>query len=140
MSKIAVVYYSSTGNTEAMANAILEGAKMAGAEADIFKSSEFDATKVDDYEAFAFGCSAMGAEELDDTEFNPMFTAVEPLIKYKKVALFGSYGWGDGQWMRDWVDRCKSSGINLINEGLIANEAPNDADIANCKALGASLN
>lgn len=140
MSKVAVVYWSSTGNTETMANAVLEGAKMAGADVDLFTASEFDATKVDDYDALAFGCPAMGAEELEDTEFEPMFTVVEPLIKHRKVALFGSYGWGDGQWMRDWADRCKSNGINLINEGLMANEGPNDADLANCRALGASLN
>ena len=82
----------------------------------------------------------MGAEELEDTEFEPMFSDVEGSITHKKVALFGSYGWGDGQWMKDWADRCKQNGINLINDGIMANEAPNDADLANCRALGASLN
>ena len=140
MSKVAVVYWSSTGNTEAMANAIAEGAKMAGADTDIFTASVFDSSKAAEFDAIAFGCPAMGAEELDDTEFEPMFSEVESSIAHKKIALFGSYGWGDGQWMRDWVDRCKQSGLNLINEGLMAIEAPNDADLANCRALGASLN
>ena len=140
MSKVAVVYWSSTGNTEAMANAVAEGAKLAGADTSIFTASDFNADKAAEFDAIAFGCPAMGAEELDDTEFEPMFSSVEGAIAHKKIALFGSYGWGDGQWMRDWVDRCKASGINLINEGLIANESPNDADVANCKALGASLN
>ena len=140
MSKVAVVYWSSTGNTEAMANAIAEGAKMAGADTEIFTASDFDSGKAVEFDAIAFGCPAMGAEELEDTEFEPMFSDVEGAITHKKVALFGSYGWGDGQWMRDWVERCRSNGINLINEGLMANEGPGDADIANCKALGASLN
>ena len=140
MSKVAVVYWSSTGNTEAMANAVAEGAKMAGADTDLLTASDFNSSKASEYDAIAFGCPAMGAEELEDTEFEPMFSDVESAVTNKKVVLFGSYGWGDGQWMRDWVDRCKASGINLINEGLMANEAPNDADLANCRALGASLN
>jgi len=140
VSKVAVVYWSSTGNTEAMANAILEGAKAAGADTSLFTASDFDASKAAEYDGIAFGCPAMGAEELEDTEFEPMFASVEGTLSGKKIALFGSYGWGDGQWMRDWADRCKASGINLINEGLMANEAPSDADLANCKALGASLN
>ena len=140
MSKVAIVYWSSTGNTEAMANAVAEGATLAGADTQVFTASDFDAAKAADFDAIAFGCPAMGAEELEDTEFELMFSQVESSIKHKKVALFGSYGWGDGQWMRDWVDRCKAPGINLINDGLMANETPNEADIANCKALGASLN
>ena len=140
MSKVAIVYWSSTGNTEAMANSVAEGATLAGADTQVFTASDFDAAKAADFDAIAFGCPAMGAEELEDTEFEPMFSQVESSITHKKVALFGSYGWGDGQWMRDWVDRCKVSGINLINDGLMVNETPNDADIANCKALGASLN
>ena len=140
MSKVAVVYWSSTGNTEAMANSVAEGAKMAGADTEIFTASDFDSGKAAAFDAIAFVCPAMGAEELEDTEFEPMFSDVEGAITHKKVALFGSYGWGDGQWMRDWADRCKQNGINLINDGLVANETPNDADLANCRALGASLN
>ncbi|MCR5767476.1 MAG: flavodoxin [Lachnospiraceae bacterium] len=139
MSKMAVVFWSGTGNTKAMAEAVLDGAKEAGAEADIFEAADFNSGKAAEYDAFAFGCPAMGAEELEDTEFEPMFASVEGSLGDKKVALFGSYGWGDGQWMRDWEDRCKGAGISLSAESVLANETPDDADLANCKALGAAL-
>ena len=122
-----------------MAEAALAGAKDAGAEADIFEAADFDKSKAAAYDALAFGCPAMGAEELEDSEFEPMFADVENALADKKIALFGSYGWGDGQWMRDWEDRCKSSGIGLAAESVLANEAPQDADLANCRALGAAL-
>ncbi len=102
MSKIAVVYWSGTGNTEAMANEVAEGAKAAGAEVDVLTASEFGADKMDAYDAVAFGCPAMGAEELEDSEFEPMFSDCEGKLGGKKIALFGSYGWGDGEWMRTW--------------------------------------
>ena len=102
MSKIAVVYWSGTGNTEAMANAVLEGAKAAGADAALFTADAFDASQVDAFDAIAFGCPSMGVEELEDGEFEPMFSACEGALNGKKIALFGSYGWGDGEWMRNW--------------------------------------
>ena len=139
MKKLAVVYWSGTGNTEIMANAIAEGAKAAGAQADVFTPSEFDADKVAAYDALAFGCSAQGDEVLEEDEFEPMFAACEPQLSSKTVALFGSYGWGDGQWMRDWEERCQNAGIPLLTEGLILNEEPDDDGKAQCKALGASL-
>ena len=139
MSKIAVVFWSGTGNTKAMAEAVLNGAKEAGAQADIFEAADFDSSKAAEYDALAFGCPAMGAEELENSEFEPMFASVEGSLADKKVALFGSYGWGDGQWMRDWEDRCKGAGISLSSESVLANEAPSDADLANCKALGTAL-
>ena len=111
MSKIAVVYWSGTGNTEAMANEVAEGAKAAGAEVDVLTASEFGADKMDAYDAVAFGCPAMGAEELEDSEFEPMFSDCEGKLGGKKIALFGSYGWGDGEWMRNWVERMKNAGI-----------------------------
>ena len=132
--KTAVIYWSSTGNTEAMAKAIAEAA---GAE--LFAVSEFKG-KLSDYDRIAFGCSAMGAEELDDTEFEPFFASAEKELSGKKIALFGSYGWGDGQWMRDWYDRAVSAGANLVSqEGVIANEAPDGDALAACAALGAAL-
>lgn len=94
MSKIAVVYWSGTGNTEAMANEVAEGAKSAGAEAEVFTPDTFSVDKMDAYDAVAFGCPAMGAEELEDTEFEPMFKACEAKLSGKKIAPFGSYGWG----------------------------------------------
>ncbi|WP_294407482.1 flavodoxin [uncultured Ruminococcus sp.] len=132
--KTAVIYWSGTGNTEAMAKAIAEGAG-----ADLFSVSEFDGD-ISAYDRVAFGCPAMGAEELEDSEFEPFFAGVEDKLNGKTVALFGSYGWGDGEWMRLWADRVKSAGAVLLNdEGLIVNETPSDDDLADCKALGEKL-
>ena len=139
MSKVAVVYWSGTGNTEAMAKAVEEGVKGAGSEAVLLTSAQFDSSKVSEYDAIAFGCPAMGNEVLEESEFDPMFTALESSLKDKKVALFGSYGWGDGQWMRDWEDRCKAAGAVLAAESVMANDAPDDEAAGKCKALGASL-
>ena len=132
--KIAVIYWSGTGNTEAMAKAVAEGA---GAE--LFSVSEFSGD-VADYDRLAFGCPAMGAENLEEGEFEPFFTDNESKLSGKKVALFGSYGWGDGDWMRQWSDRVTADGAELVNgEGLIVNETPDDGALADCKALGAKL-
>ncbi len=139
MSKIAVVYWSGTGNTQAMADAVMEGAKGAGAEVTMLTASEFGKDKVSGFDSIAFGCPAMGAEVLEEAEFDPMFSEVESSVSGKKVALFGSYGWGDGQWMRDWEDRCSAAGINLVTESVTANNAPDDEAIEQCKALGAAL-
>ena len=139
MRKIAVVYWSGTGNTEAMASAVLEGAKEKGAEAVLFTAPEFDASMVDSYDAIAFGCPSMGSEQLEETEFEPMFSACESALKGKKIALFGSYGWGDGEWMRTWEETCLSDGAVLACESGICNEAPDDEALAGCSALGAAL-
>ena len=139
MSKVAVVYWSGTGNTEAMAKAVEEGAKGAGAEVSVIAPSAFDASKVAEYDAIAFGCPAMGNEVLEESEFDPMFTGIESALKDKKIALFGSYGWGDGQWMRDWEDRCKAAGAVLAFESVMANNDPDADAVANCKVLGAAL-
>ena len=100
MKKTAVVFWSGTGNTESMANAVLEGMKAAGAEAELFTSEQADSAKLAGFDAIAFGCPAMGAEELEETEFAPMFDAVKGSLSGKDAALFGSYGWGDGEWIR----------------------------------------
>ena len=132
--KTAVIYWSGTGNTEAMAKAVAEGA---GAE--LFTVSDFSGN-IADYDAIAFGCPAMGAEVLEEDEFDPFFTSIEGSLSGKKVLLFGSYGWGDGEWMRNWADRTKNAGANLIaEEGFIVNEAPSDEDLAKLKDLGAEL-
>ena len=137
--KAAVVYWSGTGNTEAMANAIAEGIKGKGAEVTVFTASEFGADKVAEFDVLAFGCPAMGAEVLEEDEFEPMFTEVEGSLKDKKVALFGSYGWGDGEWMRNWEERCVSGGIELAAESLMINEAPDEDGLVKCNAFGAAL-
>ena len=139
MSKAAVVFWSGTGNTEAMADAVKAGAMEAGVEVSFFNASDFSADMVDDFDAIAFGCPAMGDEVLEEDEFQPMFDAVLPALNGKKVALFGSYGWGDGQWMRDWEETCKAAGVSLACDSVIANESPDDEAVAACKALGAAL-
>lgn len=139
MSKVAVVYWSGTGNTEAMAEAVAAGAKEKGAETAVFTAGEFDASAVDSVDAIAFGCPSMGAEELEESEFLPMFSSCEAKLQGKKIALFGSYGWGDGEWMRKWEETCISDGAVLACDSVICNEAPDDDAIASCKALGASL-
>ena len=139
MSKIAVVYWSGTGNTEAMANAVAKGVKDAGAEVDLFEVASFSADKLDDYSAIAFGCPSMGGEELESDEFEPVFEECKSKLGSKPVALFGSYGWGDGEWMRSWVSDCTSNNIKLVSEGLIVNESPADSDLADCENLGKSL-
>lgn len=139
MSKVAVVYWSGTGNTEAMAAQVAAGAKEAGAEVDLLTASEFGADKMDEYDAVAFGCPSMGAEQLEEDEFGPMFAACEPKLKGKKIALFGSYGWGDGEWMRTWEETCHGDGAELACESVICNEAPDDEANAACIALGKAL-
>ena len=139
MSKIAVVYWSGTGNTEAMAKAVLEGAKEKGAEVVLLTPDEFDVSMMDSYDAIAFGCPAMGAENLEESEFEPMFTEVEGSLSGKKIALFGSYGWGSGEWMADWEERSKAAGAVLVTDSVICQEAPDDDAVENCKKLGAAL-
>lgn len=139
MSKIAVVYWSGTGNTEAMASAVAEGAREKGAEADLLTASEFSSDQVSAYDAIAFGCPSMGAEQLEESEFEPMFTACEGDLQGKNIALFGSYGWGDGEWMRSWEERCSQDGANLAADSVICNDAPDDEALSECRALGAAL-
>ena len=139
MSKVAVVYWSGTGNTEAMANAVAEGAKDKGADVSLIDAASFSSDQVSAYDGIAFGCPAMGDEVLEESEFDPMFTDVEQALAGKKIALFGSYGWGDGQWMRDWEDRCREAGAVLAADSVIANDAPGDTETELCKGLGAAL-
>lgn len=139
MSKIAVVYWSGTGNTESMANKVADGAKRAGAEVSLFTASEFQANMMDQFDAIAFGCPSMGAEQLEESEFEPMFNECEAKLQGKKIALFGSYGWGDGEWMRNWESTCTGDGAVMACDSVICNEAPDaDAEEA-CVALGKAL-
>lgn len=139
MSKIAVVCWSGTGNTEAMASAVLDGIKESGAEGVMLSAAEFDVSMMDAFDAIAFGCPSMGAEELEESEFAPMFEACEAKLAGKKIALFGSYGWGDGEWMRNWEETCRNDGAVLVCDFVICNEAPDDETIIACKALGKAL-
>lgn len=139
MSKIAVIYWSGTGNTKMMAEAIFEGAKSKGAEVDLFTVSEFNVSQLEEYDTLALGCPAMGAEVLEEEEFQPMFDSIKHDISDKTIFLFGSFDWGDGEWMRNWEDEVQILGAILLKEGLIINLTPDAEELENCKALGASL-
>ena len=139
MSKVAVVFWSATGNTEAMADAVVSGAEKAGAEVSKFTSAEFGPADVEGFDGIAFGCPAMGAEVLEEDEFQPMWDDVKHKLSGRKVALFGSYGWGGGEWMNSWAEDAKMSGVALAADPVIANEAPDDEAVAACEALGAAL-
>ena len=139
MKKTAVVYWSGTGNTEAMADLVANAAAAAGASVDKFTASEFNVSSAGDYTGFALGCPAMGAEVLEEMEFQPMFDACKHSLGGKRAALFGSYGWGDGEWMRTWESDCDSAGVNLVCESVICTETPDDAALEACRALGKAL-
>ena len=134
--KKAVIYWSGTGNTAAMASAIAAGM---GEGTELYSVDQFTGD-IAEYDKIAFGCPAMGDEVLEEGEFDPFFSSIEGKLGGKKVALFGSYGWGDGQWMRDWADRMTAAGATVMNgEGVICQETPDDDALANCKALGKEL-
>ena len=138
--KTAVIYWSGTGNTEAMARAVAEGMTAAGAEAVLLTPAEVAPGDLNAYAAIAFGCPAMGSEVLEESEFDPMFTDLEGALSGKKIALFGSYGWGDGQWMRDWCARCEAANANIYDEnGLMAHETPDGEVLEACRELGRKL-
>lgn len=132
MSKVAVVYWTQSGNTEAMANAVAEGA---GAEAT--EVSAFSADDVAGYDALAFGCPAMGSEELDP-DFEEVWNDCIPQLGDKPVALFGSYDWGTGEWMDTWRAAAEEAGVNVV-DSVIANLEPDDEALAQLKALGERL-
>lgn len=139
MSKAAVIFWSQTGNTEQMANAIADGIREGGMEVDVLNVADTTPADAVKYAKIALGCPAMGAEVLEETEFDPFFTELESKISGLKVALFGSYGWGDGEWMRTWEATCREDGANLVSEGVICNEAPDGEAEAACQALGKAL-
>lgn len=139
MKKIAICYWSGTGNTQAMAEAVEAGAQAAGGDAQLFAAADFDPGQVDAFDAIAFGCPAMGAEELETEEFEPVFQACEGKLSGKPIALFGSYGWGDGEWMRTWEDTCRADGAQLEHPSVICQESPDAEAITQCRALGAAL-
>jgi flavodoxin short chain len=140
MDKIQVVYWSQGGNTQTMAEAVAKGITEAGKEAAVAFVSEVSPDELKGAKAFALGCPAMGAEVLEENEMEPFVSEVEGFASGKTVALFGSYGWGDGQWMRDWVDRMNAAGATVLNgEGVICREVPGDDALAECAALGKQL-
>ena len=139
MSKVAVIYWSGTGNTQQMADAVAEGAKGAGAEVSVFSVSEISAADAAAYDHLALGSPAMGGEVLEESEFEPFFSELEGSLSGKKVVLFGSYDWGDGQWMRDWQQRTVQAGAQMPADGLIVNLTPDEDGLAQCRELGAKI-
>ena len=140
MSKVGIIYWSSTGNTEAMAQAVEEGAKAAGADVEIMEVADADVDKALSYDVLALGCPAMGDEVLEEGTMEPFVAEVEKFASGKKIALFGSYGWGDGEWMRNWVDQMKNAGADVIGgEDAICADAPDDETEAKLVELGKQL-
>ncbi|SHN48579.1 flavodoxin, short chain [Butyrivibrio hungatei DSM 14810] len=140
MNKVKVVFWSGSGNTQAMADAVANGITSAGGEAEVTTFDALSPSEASKDSVIAFGCPAMGAEVLEEGTVEPFMEQYENICNGKKIALFGSYGWGDGQWMRDWVDRLKSAGATIIGgKGVIANNAPDDAAISECEDLGRML-
>lgn len=136
MDAIAVIYWSGTGNTAMMADEIAKGAQSAGAEVSTFSVESFPQDTFNQYSKIAFGCPSMGNEVLEEYDFEPFFASIEGQLRGKKVALFGSYGWGDGQWMRDWQQRVSDQGANLYQEGLILNGTPDASGLEECNTFG----
>lgn len=139
MSKIAVVYWTGTGNTEMMANAVAEGAKAAGAEVSVFTTSDFSADSAAGFDKFALGCPAMGSEELEDSEFLPLYEQLKPVLSGKKVALFGSYGWGGGEYANSWKENAEAAGLVLVADPLTIEGAPDADGTTKCQELGKAL-
>ncbi len=140
MSKVNVVFWSQSGNTESMANAVGAGVTEAGGEANVVYVGDASIDELKNEKAFALGCPAMGAEVLEEGEMEPFVSDLEGFVSGKTIGLFGSYGWGDGQWMRDWVDRMTAAGATVVGgEGVICQDAPDGDAEAACKELGKAL-
>lgn len=139
MKKALVIYWSGTGNTKAMAEAVLVGMKEAGGRGALLEPGQVDASTFSGVDAVALGCPAMGAEVLEEMEFEPMFEGCKTSLTGKRVALFGSYGWGDGVWMRSWEKNCDDTGISLACDSVICQETPDEDALSACRALGKAL-
>ena len=139
MAKIAVVFWSGSGNTEAMANAVVEGAEQGGAEVELIRVGDFSADRIADYDGILMGCPACGTEELDDGEFEPFFAEAEGKLSGVKVGMFGSYGWGGGAFMDTWTERVNAAGGAMVADGVTCELEPDDDALERCRALGAAM-
>lgn len=139
MAKVAIVYWSGSGNTEAMAQAVEEGAKDAGAETLLSFVSDTSAADVAAYDHVILGCPAMGNEDLEEYEFEPFFAELLPSLKDKVVGIFGSYAWNQGEWIETWKGRLEEAGVTLVADPVKAYSYPDDEALAACKALGETI-
>ena len=140
MSEVIVAFWTGTGNTAEMAEYVAEGIKEGGAEAKVVSVDDISAADLKDAKAFALGCPSMGVEQLEESTMEPFVEEVCGFASGKTIGLFGSYGWGDGEWMRSWVERMTAAGAEMAEpEGVIANEIPGSDDLDACKAAGAKL-
>ncbi|MBE5951383.1 MAG: flavodoxin [Lachnospiraceae bacterium] len=140
MEEYYVIYYSQTGNTKEMAEAVGAGITEAGKAAKVIEVAQARVDMIKDAESFALGCPAMGAENLEESEMDPFVTELESFAAGKKIVLFGSYGWGGGEWMRDWEKRMQDAGAQIVGgEGVICNETPDDDTLARCRELGKQM-
>ena len=139
MSEVIVAFWTGTGNTAEMAEYVAEGIKEGGAEAKVVSVDDIRAADLKDAKAFALGCPSMGVEQLEESTMEPFVEEVCGFASGKTIGLFGSYGWGDGEWMRTWEETCKADGAVLACESVLANEAPDDEAVAACQALGKAL-
>jgi flavodoxin short chain len=136
MANVLVVYWSGTGNTEIMAEKIKEGLENAGETVDFRTVDQVDPSEIANFDKIAFGCPSMGVETLEEDEFDPFFTDVEGSLSGKKVALFGSYGWGEGEWMEAWTERTLATGALLYDKGLMINSTPSSEEEDTCFQFG----
>ena len=139
MAKVAIVYWTGSGNTEAMAHAVEEGAQNAGAEVALNFVSDVSADEIASFDYIALGCPASGNEQLEEYEFEPFFEELLPQLQNKKVAIFGSYSWNQGDWMQIWKQRLNDEGIETIAEPVVAYGYPEDDILEECKKLGETL-
>ncbi len=135
----AVIYWSGTGNTKSMAEAITEGIKSTGKNADLFDVSDAGNLDISEYDGIALGCSSMGSENLEEGEFQPFFDGIKVSLSGKDAVLFGSYGWGEGEWMRTWQEECEGLGMRIKAEPLIIHETPDDEGLNKCREFGKAL-
>lgn len=139
MEKIAIVYFSQTGNTETMAQLIEEGIKSVGKEVEVFTISDFTTDMVEDYDLIAIGSPATGTEQLDEYEFEPWYTDIKDKLTAKPVVLFGSHDWGDGEWMRTWHQDAVDAGINVVLDPLVVNLQPMDDEADRTRDYGVKI-
>jgi flavodoxin short chain len=140
MKNIVIIYWSGTGNTKKMALAVAEGSKADGVDLSLLEAGKASKEDVLQADGFALGCPSMGCEVLEEEAMDPLVQSLEAEdLTGKPLVLFGSYDWGDGQWMRDWEERMKQKGVRLVAEGLIIQNTPDEEGLARCRELGEKL-